>query len=457
MLELDKAGALKRLWQPKKDTMTLSEELKWRGLVKDTTIEDLSVFDQERKRTLYCGFDASAPSQTIGNLAALLAVKTFLRHGHKAILVAGGATTLIGDPGGKTDERELQTPETIAANIEVLKRQIDTVLSGHDYELVNNLDWLEQIRILDWLRDVGKKFSMSQLVKRDYIAQRLGEDGSGISYTEFSYSLLQAYDFWHLFKTRGCSLQIGGADQWGNCIAGVELIQKLEQERVEVITLPLVINQATGQKFGKSEAGAVWLDPDLTNPYDFYQFWLNCDDLGLEQYLKSFTEFDKGKIDGLVSGQKQNPGQRPGQKALAESVTSLVHGPDVTSAVTKLSRLIFESEDGVADEDFVPTLAKGGIADIWELDENTDLLTVVVDHLRLAGSRREAKQFIADGGIGVIGQELSTVVTLKPSDQNTAAGVFFGGPAGRPLRDSKTRFWLVARGKNKIGIVFAWK
>ena len=445
--------------------MKLSEELKWRGLVKDTTIEDLSVFDGGDKWTFYCGFDASAPSQTIGNLAALLAVKTFLRHGHRAVLVAGGATTLIGDPGGKTDERQLQTPETIAANIEVLKQQIDTVLAGHDYELVNNLDWLGQIKILDWLRDVGKKFSMSQLVKRDYIAQRLGAEGSGISYTEFSYSLLQAYDFWHLFKTRGCRLQIGGADQWGNCIAGVELIQKLEQERAEVITLPLVINQATGQKFGKSEAGAVWLDPQMTSPYDFYQFWLNCDDLGLEQYLKSFTEFDQEKIEDLISQQNQNPAGRPGQKALAQSVTSLVHGPETTSTVAQLTGFLFDatnpddskpnSQSGprpLNDEAFIEQITNSDIASDWQIDDETDLLTVMVDHLKLADSRGAAKQFIADGGIRVTGQGLR--YTISPADQNKPAKEFFVSLSEEPFRNIPGQFWLVSRGKNKTGMVW---
>ena len=434
--------------------MQLSEELKWRGLVKDTTIEDLSVFDQDNKWTFYCGFDASAPSQTIGNLAALLTVKTLLRHGHKAILVAGGATTLIGDPGGKTNERELQTTETIATNVEVLKRQIDTVLAGYDYELLNNLDWLGEIKILDWLRDVGKNFSVSQMVKRDYIAQRIGAEGSGISYTEFSYSLLQSYDFWHLFKTRGCRLQLGGADQWGNCIAGVELIQRLEHARAEVITIPLVINQATGQKFGKSESGAVWLDGQLTNPYDFYQFWLNCDDLGLEQYLKSFTELDKEKIDDLLEQQAKNPADRPGQKALALNVTKLVHGPELTKTVDQLTQLLFgPQKPDLTNSNFIDHLTNNQIVSSWQIDDQTDLLTVLVDRLQLADSRGAAKQFIADGGIRIISQNSSDAIS--PDNQNQPAKQFFAKHPGQPFEDQKGRFWLVSRGKNKLGIVWA--
>ena len=432
--------------------MKLSEELKWRGLVKDTTVEDLSVFDQDEKWTLYCGFDASAPSQTIGNLAALMAVKTFLRHGHKAILVAGGATTLIGDPGGKTDERKLQTAETIAANIEVLKKQVGVVLGGYDYELVNNLDWLGEIKILDWLRDIGKKFPMSQLIKRDYIAQRLGAESSGISYAEFSYSLLQAYDFWHLFKTQGCRLQLGGADQWGNCVAGVELIQKLEQVRAEVITLPLLIDQSTGQKFGKSEAGAIWLDQELTSPYDFYQFWLNCDDQGIGQHLKSFTEFPKEKIDGLLDRQAANPAERPGQKALAETVTSLVHGDELTNAVAKLTQLIFNNQTpDLTNTDFVAQLTRHRIINSWRLDDQTDLLSALVDKLQLADSRAIARQFLADGGIRVISQAGSQNIALD--DQKTATENYLN-QVGSPFRDKKDQFWLVGRGKNRLGLIW---
>lgn len=441
---------------PESSGMKLSEELKWRGLVKDTTVEDLSVFDSDKKWTFYCGFDASAPSQTIGNLAALLAVKTFLRHGHKAILVAGGATTLIGDPGGKTDERELQTAETIAANVEVLKKQIDTVLAGYDYELVNNLDWLGQIKMLDWLRDIGKRFSMSQLVKRDYIAQRLGSEGSGISYTEFSYSLLQAYDFWHLFKTYGCRLQIGGADQWGNCVAGVELIQKLEQEKTEVITLPLVINQATGQKFGKSESGAVWLDPDMTNPYDFYQFWLNCDDQGLEQYLKSFTDFSKDQIDELLEMQAKDPAGRTGQKALAESVTKLVHGPTKTICAQDLTDLAFNAEEADFSEyNFIDRLPHYQLAKSWQINGPDDLLTVLVDRLQLANSRGAAKQMVADGSIRIVGQGGQSQ-TIDPQNLSGPAADLFKNTSVKPHKDLNSRFWLVARGKNSLGLAFSW-
>ncbi len=431
--------------------MTLADELKWRGLVKDTTLTDLNPLDQQ-PWVLYCGFDASAPSQTIGNLAALLAVKTFLRHGHRAILVAGGATTLIGDPGGKTAERNLQTLETIAANVEVLRQQISTVLGELDYEVVNNLDWLAGVQVLDWLREIGKQFSMSQLIKRDYIAQRLGADGSGISYAEFSYSLLQAYDFWHLFKTKGCRLQIGGADQWGNCVAGVELIQKLESARAEVITLPLVINQATGQKFGKSEAGAVWLDAQLTNPYDFYQFWLNCDDQGLEQYLKAFTELDQPAVNDLMQQQAQDPTRRPGQRALAQSVTELVHGADLTRTVAQLTQLLFDTPPpDLASSDFVGQLTKHQIISSWRLDDQLDLLGVLVDQLQLADSRTTAKQFIADGGLRVVSR--NGAHRLEPAQQNTPARTYLE-QAGQPFRDQQSQFWLISRGKNKAGLVW---
>ena len=294
------------------------------------------------------------------------------------------------------------------------------------------------------------------MVKRDYIAQRIGAEGSGISYTEFSYSLLQAYDFWHLFKTRGCRLQLGGADQWGNCIAGVELIQKLEQTRAEVITVPLVINQATGQKFGKSESGAVWLDPEMTNPYDFYQFWLNCDDKGLEQYLKSFTEFDKEKIDDLLRQQAQDPTDRPGQKALAVSVTKLVHGPTKTICAENLTDLLFNTEGvDLSESNFIDRLPHYQLVKRWQIDDEADLLTVLVDHLGLADSRGAAKQLIANGSFRIVGK-MGKSHNITPEDQSRAAIKFFTNKPVAPHRDLSSDFWLIVRGKNKLGIVFAW-
>ncbi len=307
--------------------MTLSEELTWRGFLNQTTLNDITELDKGPK-TFYHGFDASADSQTVGNLAALMFDKTFLRHGYKAVMLAGGATSLIGDPGGKDKERPLQSEDTIAHNVASAEAQLRHILRGHEFEMVNNLDWTRDMRVLPFLRDIGKYFSMTPLVQRDYIATRLGEGGGGISYTEFSYTILQGYDYLHLFDTKGVTLQLGGSDQWGNCLSGVELIRRARGAEVDVITLNLIINKATGKKFGKSEEGAIWLDAAKTSPTQFYQFWINADDEGVEGYLKVFTELDKDAIDQIMAAHVTDRAARHAQTELARQVTTLVHGED---------------------------------------------------------------------------------------------------------------------------------
>ena len=432
--------------------MTLSEELQWRGFIADTTITDFGRLDQE-PIGFYCGFDASAPSQTIGNLASLMAVKTFLRHGHQAVLLAGGATSLIGDPGGKTNERELALRDEIRTNTETAKKQIATVLDGYDFRLVNNIDWLGNLNLIDYLRGVGKHFSMSHLIKRDYIAQRLGPDSDGISYAEFSYGLLQAYDFWHLFKKYGCRLQIGGADQWGNCLLGVNLIQKLEGARVDAITIPLVINQATGQKFGKSESGAVWLDREMTSAYDFYQFWLNSDDAGVDRYLRIFSELDQTEIAKVIADHSRDPSKRLAQKKLAESVTSLVHGQSTKDLVEDLTKVVFaESEDteiSLKTADFVAAIKANRLAPVLLIDQKAEIVKSISGDLDLARSNSDARQLIAAGAISVSGA--TETVSLK--SEASTWGEFFQKQPIKPWGDRKKQFWVVKRGKNRVAII----
>jgi len=304
---------------------------------KQTTYADIKEVDN-KKIVFYHGYDVSSDSQAIGNLAAMMLDRCMLRHGHEAIIVAGGATSLVGDPGGKDAERELQSVETIAHNTICAQEQIKRVFSGFDFKLVNNLDWTHKMTVLDYLRDYGKHFSMTPLIQRDYIATRIGEDGAGLSYAEFSYTILQGIDYLHLFDEYGCTLQLGGSDQWGNCLSGVDLIRRVRGAEVNVLSQPLVINKATGKKFGKSEEGAVWLDPKKTTPTAFYQFWINVDDKGLESYLKIFTELSKDKIDNALAVHLKEPGSRSGQKTLARAVTILVHGKDkmeLAEAVTE--------------------------------------------------------------------------------------------------------------------------
>ena len=401
--------------------MTLSEELKWRGFIQDTTLEDAGRLDG-RDWTLYIGFDATAPSQTVGNLAPMMAVKTFLRHGHKAIVLAGGATSLIGDPGGKESERALQAKDKIAGNVANAQAQFNLVFKDAPVAYVNNLDWYKDFNVLDFLRDVGKNFSMTPLIQRDYIASRLGEGGAGISYAEFSYTLLQGYDYLRLFEDHGCNLQLGGSDQWGNCISGVDLIRRKHGQAVHVVTLPLIINQATGKKFGKSEEQTVWLDPGLTHPSDFYQFWLNTSDLDAAGYLKVFTELGKEEIDEIAHKQAADPAGRAAQKKLAESVTAAIHGRDNLEICRTFARLAFpnaQTDNGGADwqkalalEPEERKISLGGQAGSWQPEV---LLDELVGRLPGIDSRTQAGELLNNKAVKVVVNKLGGLI-VHPLD-----------------------------------------
>jgi tyrosyl-tRNA synthetase len=381
--------------------MTLSEELIWRGFVKQTTIQDLKQLD-EGPRTFYHGFDASSDSQTIGNLAAMMCDMTFIRHGYKAILLAGGATSIIGDPGGKESERDAQAIETINYNVACAKKQLETIFNGQEFTLVNNLDWTKNMNVLDFLRDVGKHFSMTSLVQRDYIANRIGEGGSGISYTEFSYTLLQGMDYLHLFDTKGVTLQLGGSDQWGNCLSGVELVRKARGATVDVMTLPLVINKATGKKFGKSEEGAVWLDAEKTSVYQFYQFWLNIDDLGVVEYMKVYTTLTKEEVDGIEAAHLADPRARIAQHRLAQEVTKIVHGDDKAASAERVTSVLFGDTDFAdLNDDDIETLAR----EIPTALAGASLISILVD-AGIVASNGEAKRLIDGAAISLNGEKV---------------------------------------------------
>ncbi len=382
--------------------MKLSEELQWRGFVNQTTFKDLSALDGAPV-SFYFGVDPSADSMTIGNLAAAMMVRHFIDHGHKAYLLVGGATGMIGDPDGKKDERNLKTLDEIAKNKAGIAAQYRTVFDGKDFTLVDNYDWFKDINYLDFLRGVGKHVPMSQMLGRDFVQARLGEDGSGISYAEFSYSLIQGYDFLHLFREHGVTLQVCGADQWGNSIAGVDLIRRLEAKEAHVYSTPLVINKATGVKFGKSEGGAVWLDPKKTSVYKFYQFWLNVDDEGAIDYAKIYTLLSRKEIEALAEKQTQNPGARDVQKTLAREVTALVHGKERMESVERVTNVLFGNAefgeltqgdlDALAGE--IPTIEAG---------------KTIVDTLAEAGtvaSKGEARRLVAGGAISVNGEKVA--------------------------------------------------
>ena len=282
------------------------------------------------------------------------------------------------------------------------EEQLKAVFSGYEFTLVNNLDWTRDMKVLDFLRDIGKHFSMTPLVQRDYIAKRLGEGGAGISYTEFSYTLLQGMDFLHLYDTMGATLQLGGSDQWGNCLSGVDLIRRVRGVETHVITLPLVINKATGKKFGKSEEGAIWLDPERTSPYKFYQFWLNADDAGVEGYLKVFTELDKPKVEQVMHDFNENRANRVAQKTLAFEVTKLVHGEDqahrqvhIAEAVADQTLKNLDEAEVAALRQEMPYAQAGPGKDVAELLVETGL----------SSSKTEAKRFVAENAISLNGQK----------------------------------------------------
>jgi tyrosyl-tRNA synthetase len=326
--------------------MKLSEDLAWRGLIKDKTFADDSWLDKPGK--FYLGIDASADSLTIGNLAVIMLARRLLDAGWGAVLLAGGATSLVGDPGGKNEERELKSQEEIASNIEAVKGQIDKLFAGKPHEMVNNLDWLGDLKYLDFLRDVGKHYSVTELIQREFVNARIGEGGSGLSYAEFSYSLLQGYDFWWLYKNKDVNLQIGASDQWGNMLSGVPLIRKKENTEVHAMSMPLIINKETGVKFGKSEDGAVWLDAEKTSVFKFYQFWINNSDTEVMDHLKVFTLLSKEEIDGLQDQHNNDPAARTAQKKLAFEVTKLVHGEDQANKQQHLAEVLV-GERGVED------------------------------------------------------------------------------------------------------------
>jgi tyrosyl-tRNA synthetase len=387
--------------------MTLSEELQWRGFINQTTFKDLTELDGA-PISFYWGVDPSADSMTIGNFAAAMMVRHFIDHGHKAFLLVGGATGMIGDPDGKADERNLKTLDEIAKNKAGIATQYTRVFDGKDFTIVDNYDWFQGIGYLDFLRNVGKNVPMSQMLGREFVQSRLGENGAGISYAEFSYSLIQGYDFVHLFREYGVTLQVCGADQWGNSITGVDLIRRLEGGEAHVYSTPLVINKATGMKFGKSEGGAIWLDPKKTSTYKFYQFWLNVDDEGAIDYAKIYTLLTKEEIEQLATEQQANPAARPVQKALAHEVTTLVHGKERTESVARVTDVLFgAAEFSDLNDDDLDALA----AEIPTVSAGKTAVEILVES-GVAASNGEARRLILGNAVTVNGQKITDDIQI---------------------------------------------
>jgi tyrosyl-tRNA synthetase len=393
----------------------LSEELTWRGFVNQTTYKDITVLDGD-PITFYWGVDPSAKSMHIGQLAMSMMIRHFIMHGHKPILLVGGATGLIGDPDGKEEERELKSEEEVAANKAGIAAQYKQLFDGLDVNMVDNYDWFKDIGYLQFLRDVGKHVPMRQMLGREFVQTRLGEDGAGISYAEFSYALIQGYDYVHLYREYGTTLQVCGSDQWGNSIAGVELIRRMEGAEAHIWSAPLIINKSTGRKFGKSEGGAVWLDPDLTSPYQFYQFWLNVDDEGVEDYLKIYTLMNQQEIAHIMQQFGADKAGRLAQKTLAYEVTKLVHGHSRADSVKRISEVLFgaASYSSLTEQDYE---SLGNEIGLFEVTDASDIADILV-RTSLATSKSEARRFIASGAIYINGNQLlqdaDSIGTIPP-------------------------------------------
>ncbi|MBO0502944.1 tyrosine--tRNA ligase [Aeromonas veronii] len=416
----------------------LLDELTERGLVAQNSDPAALADHLATPRTVYCGFDPTAGSLHIGHLVPLLMLRRFQLAGHTPVALVGGATGLIGDPSFKATERSLNSADTVQGWVASLSAQIRALLPADEGlsapQLVNNGDWMGQMSALDFLRDIGKHFSVNAMLARESVRQRLARPDQGISFTEFSYALLQSYDFAVLHQRLGCTLQIGGNDQWGNITSGMDLTRRLHQAQVHGMTLPL-ITKADGTKFGKTEGGAVWLDPALTSPYAFYQFWLGTADEDVYRFLRYYSFMSLSEIDALEAEDAKRQGRKQAQQVLANELTELVHGKAALAAVQRISELLFSGDVARLGESDLAQLAQDGMPSSTVSGE-TDLVSLLVS-CGLANSRRIARELLAAGAISLNG-------VLKQDDQLSATDRLFG------------RYLLLRRGKKQYHLV-AWQ
>ena len=388
--------------------MSILEELNWRGLVADCTDTAELTKKLAAPTTLYCGFDPTADSLHVGNLVPLLALRRFQLLGHHPIALAGGATGSIGDPSGKTAERQLLTKEVLDHNIASVKVQLAKLLdfettTTNPARLLDNATWTAPVSFLDFLRDIGKHFSVNQMIAKESVRARMEDREVGISYTEFSYMLLQAFDFMVLNRDHNCELQIGGSDQWGNITAGIEFTRKKLGRQVFGLTLPLITN-ADGSKFGKSVSGAIWLDPKRTSVYRFYQFWINTDDRDVIRYLKYFTFLTREEIESLEKQHAENPGARVAHKALAKATTDLIHGANATTEAIRASEILFGGNlDGISETIFNDIVGEVPTKEIEKakLDGAGIVLVELLVHAGLSQSKGQARKDIEGGGVNI--------------------------------------------------------
>ena len=409
-----------------KQYSTLINDLESRGLVQQMTSEaEFREHLSSDSRTVYCGFDPTADSLHIGSLVPLLALKRFQMAGHKPIALVGGATGLIGDPSFKAEERRLNTTDVVQDWVEKLKRQvgqfIDFECGDNSAEVVNNLDWIGEVDLLSFLRDVGKHFSINAMVQKESVKQRIEREGEGISFTEFTYMILQSYDFAELNKRKNCSIQLGGSDQWGNITGGIDLTRRMNREQVFGITLPLV-TKSDGTKFGKTESGTIWLDAEKTSQYAFYQFWINTADADVYRFLKYFTFLDTAEVDAIQKADDIIEGRRSAQGVLAQEVTKLVHGQEGLDAAKRITSALFSGELTSLSEGDLDQLALDGLPTTRMKSTNQNLVDVLVETGLAVTPRGEvtmgqARKFIKSNAISVNGEKITDEKSIISPEQ----------------------------------------
>jgi tyrosyl-tRNA synthetase len=405
---------------------TLFEELTWRGLVYDAT-EGISDLLAKGPVTAYVGFDPTASSLHVGNLVPVMTLARLQRFGHRPLAIVGGGTGMIGDPSGKQKERLLLSSEQVDQNVKGVRAQLERFLQfdgDNGASIVNNAEWLAKIDLMTFLRDVGKHFTVNYMLQKESVSRRL-ENEDGISFTEFSYLMLQAYDFLQLFDRFGCAVQLGGSDQWGNITAGIDLVRKLRSQRVHGLVTPL-LTTAAGEKFGKTEAGAVWLDPERTSPFRFYQFWLNTDDRDAVRCLRFFTFLGAADIDALATVTREQPGAREAQRVLAREVTQIVHGADQASRAEHASAVLFgEDIAGLPVDDVLAVFEDVPSTEIAAREFAAGIAIVdLVARVRLAASKSEARRLVQSGGVYVNNRRESDVQTRLTLEQAIGGRVF---------------------------------
>ena len=417
-------------------------EMTWRGLLNQVTDEKIADFLLEQPRTLYAGFDPTADSLHVGHLVAIMNLRRFQKAGHRPIALIGGATGMIGDPSGKSEERKLLTIETVAENVVAIRKQMERFLDfdpalSNGARLVNNLDWMGEFSFLDFLRNVGKHFPVNIMLTKDSVKSRLSSD-SGLSYTEFSYMLLQSYDFVRLHREFGCEVQIGGSDQWGNITAGIDLARRMDGSSLYGLTSKLLL-KSDGKKMGKSESGAVWLDPERTSPYQFYQYWVNVDDADCENVLRFFSDLNQAETEQLLTEAKADPGKRLVQKQIAMELTRLVHGEEGLRTAEKATAIFFGAEiDNLNDSQLTSIFADVPSARLTRSKLDAGELTMM-DALvltELAKTKSDARRTVQQGGAYINNRPITDLeYKITPADLASETVIV--------LRSGKKRYALL--------------